>query len=58
MKKDKELGTIAAGKRADFILVDGDPLADIRALRRIRIVVASGKAYDPAQLWRSVGFSP
>lgn len=58
MKQDKELGTIAAGKRADFILIDGDPLADIRALRRIRIVVASGRAYDPAQLWRSVGFSP
>lgn len=58
MKQDKELGTITAGKRADFLLVDGDPLADIRALRHIRIVVASGKAYDPAQLWRSVGFSP
>ena len=58
MKKDQELGSIETGKRADFILVDGDPLADIRALRRIRIVVASGKAYDPARLWRSVGFSP
>jgi imidazolonepropionase-like amidohydrolase len=58
MKKDKELGSIEVGKRADFILVDGDPLTDIRALRRVRIVVASGKAYDPDQLWRSVGFSP
>jgi imidazolonepropionase-like amidohydrolase len=58
MKKDKELGTIAVGKRADFILVDGDPLADIRALRRIRVVVADGRAYDPAKLWRSVGFAP
>jgi imidazolonepropionase-like amidohydrolase len=58
MKKDKELGTIEAGKRADFILVDGDPLADIHALRKIRIVVAQGKAYDPAKLWRSVGFAP
>jgi imidazolonepropionase-like amidohydrolase len=58
MKKDKELGTIEAGKRADFLLVDGDPLADIRALRNIRVVVAGGKAYDPAKLWRSVGFTP
>jgi hypothetical protein len=58
MKKDKELGTIEAGKRADFILVDGDPLADIHALRKIRIVVTQGKAYDPAKLWRSVGFVP
>jgi imidazolonepropionase-like amidohydrolase len=58
MKKDKELGSIEAGKRADFLLVDGDPLADIRALRRIRVVVADGKAYDPDKLWRSVGFAP
>ena len=52
------LGTIAVGKRADFLLVDGDPLADIRALRRIRVVVAGGKAYDPSKLWRSVDFRP
>jgi len=58
MKKDRELGSIEVGKRADLILVDGDPLADIRALRRVRIVVAGGRAYDPAKLWRSVGFSP
>jgi imidazolonepropionase-like amidohydrolase len=58
MKRDKDLGSIEVGKRADFILVDGDPLADIRALRRVRIVVASGKAYDPAKLWQSVGFTP
>ncbi|MEO7733630.1 MAG: amidohydrolase family protein [Kofleriaceae bacterium] len=58
MKRDKELGTVEAGKRADFLLIDGDPLADIRALRRIRVVVTAGKAYDPAKLWRSVGFSP
>jgi imidazolonepropionase-like amidohydrolase len=58
MKRDKELGTIEVGKRADFILVDGDPLADIRALRRVRVVVASGNAYDPDKLWRSAGFSP
>lgn len=58
MKKDKELGTVEAGKRADFILVNGDPLADIRALRRVRVVVTGGRAYDPAKLWRSVGFTP
>jgi hypothetical protein len=58
MKKDKELGTIEAGKRADFLVVDGDPLADIRALRRIRVVVTGGRAYDPGALWRSVGFTP
>lgn len=58
MKREHELGTIAAGKLADFIVVDGDPLADIRALRRVTLVVAGGKTYDPAKLWQSVGFTP
>ncbi|HET9623945.1 MAG TPA: amidohydrolase family protein [Kofleriaceae bacterium] len=58
MKRDRELGTVEVGKRADFLLVDGDPLADIRALRKLKLVVAEGKAYDPAKLWRSVDFTP
>ncbi|MFT3913935.1 MAG: amidohydrolase family protein [Anaeromyxobacteraceae bacterium] len=58
MKLDGEVGTLARGKRADLIVVDGDPLADIRALRRLELVVAAGVAYDPARLWASVGFAP
>ena len=38
-----ETGTIAVGKAADLLLVDGDPLADIRALRRVRRVYRSGR---------------
>jgi imidazolonepropionase-like amidohydrolase len=56
MKLDRESGTIEAGKRADLILVDGDPLADIRQLRRVRRVVANGRMFDAPALWRSVGF--
>jgi hypothetical protein len=58
MKLDKEVGTIEVGKRADLLLVDGDPLADIRALRKVFLVVAAGKAYWPSNLWRAVGFTP
>jgi imidazolonepropionase-like amidohydrolase len=36
------LGTIAPGKLADLILVDGDPVADISALRNVRMVVKDG----------------
>lgn len=36
-------GSIAAGRRADFVLVDGDPLADITATRRIRGVWIAGE---------------
>jgi imidazolonepropionase-like amidohydrolase len=35
-------GTIAVGKDADLVLVDGDPLADIRVLSRIVVVVREG----------------
>jgi imidazolonepropionase-like amidohydrolase len=35
-------GTIDAGRDADLVLLDGDPLADIRATRRIVHVVRSG----------------
>jgi hypothetical protein len=42
----KDLGTIAAGNIADVILIDGDPLADIRATRKIRTVIMDGKVID------------
>ncbi len=53
-----EAGSIAPGKRADLILVDGNPLQDFTALRRVERVVTAGRMYDPAPLWRSVGFEP
>jgi len=40
------LGSIAAGKLADLVVLDGDPLADIRNTRRIFLVVANGRVYD------------
>ena len=36
------VGTIAAGMAADFVLLDGDPLADIRNARKIAVVVKDG----------------
>ena len=56
MGLDKESGTVEAGKRADLILVDGDPLKDIRNLRRVTRVIADGRVYDAPALWRSAGF--
>ena len=43
-----EIGTIEPGKRADLLIVDGDPLEDIRALRRIRWVIRDGELRTPA----------
>jgi imidazolonepropionase-like amidohydrolase len=40
---DDEVGTIEVGKRADLMLVDGDPLADLALLGRPRLVVQGGE---------------
>jgi imidazolonepropionase-like amidohydrolase len=38
-----EIGTIAPGKSADLIAVEGDPLADVTALQQVRFVLARGR---------------
>lgn len=38
-----EIGTIEPGKRADLLVVAGDPLSDIRALREVRHVFRNGR---------------
>jgi imidazolonepropionase-like amidohydrolase len=38
-----EIGTVAAGRRADLLIVDGDPVADLRALREVRHVLRDGR---------------
>ena len=58
MKKIGDSGTIEKGKRGDLIVLDGDPLADVRNTRRIYRVITNGRVFDPASLWRSVGFQP
>lgn len=54
----KVSGSIAVGKRADLVLLDGDPLADIGAVRKTVAVVARGRVYDPARLLRAAGMRP
>ena len=52
------LGTVEPSKRADLILLNADPLADIRATRQVWRTIANGAIYIPAPLWQSVGFAP
>ncbi len=41
---ENELGTLEAGKLADLLVVDGDPLTDIQALTKIRLILREGKS--------------
>jgi imidazolonepropionase-like amidohydrolase len=43
LAKEKELGSIATGKFADLIAVEGDPLSDIDKLRQVRGVIKAGR---------------
>jgi adenine deaminase len=56
MHLDRESGTLEKGKRADFVVLAGNPLDDIRNLRSVRAVIASGRLFDPAPLWAAAGF--
>jgi imidazolonepropionase-like amidohydrolase len=42
-------GSITAGKSADIIAVNGDPLAEIRVLEAVRFVMKEGKVYKRAE---------
>jgi hypothetical protein len=58
MKMDQESGTVEAGKVADLILVEGNPLDRIANIRNTKFVITNGRMYDCSQLWQSVGFKP
>ena len=51
-------GTIAPGKRADLILVDGDPATDITAIRDVATVLMGDTLYYPAEIHQALGVSP
>ena len=45
-----ETGSVEAGKRADLVVLDADPTADIANARRVRLVVRNGALYRRAEL--------
>ena len=55
---DRERGTVAAGKLADMILIDGDPTAHIEDVHKIAVVIKGGHVYDPAQIEAALGIAP
>jgi imidazolonepropionase-like amidohydrolase len=57
-KRDQELGSIAPGKLADLVLVDGDPAKRISDIRRPTLVIKDGAFYEPAALYKALGIKP
>ena len=51
---DKDRGSVAAGKYADLVVLDGDPLKDPRDLHKVLFVFKDGVGYDSAKLVDSV----
>lgn len=50
----KDLGSLEAGKLADLVVIDGDPLADIRQSQKVAFTMKDGVLYDAAtmqQVW-------
>jgi imidazolonepropionase-like amidohydrolase len=58
MSLDKDLGSIAPGKLADVVLVDGNPAANISDVRKTVLVVKDGVVYKPGELYSELGVTP
>jgi enamidase len=52
--RDTRIGSVAAGKQADLIVVAGNPVAQIADIRKVEIVFKQGVGFDPAKLIASV----
>lgn len=50
LRQEREIGSVTPGCRADLLVVEGDPLRDVRELRNLRCVYRDGVAHDPAAL--------
>ena len=54
LNQQDRIGSIAAGKQADLVLIEGNPAARIVDVRNVKIVFKQGIGYDPEKLIRSV----
>jgi imidazolonepropionase-like amidohydrolase len=58
LKKEIDLGSIAAGKQADLVLVEGNPANNISDIRRCRTVIKGGTVYDSSAIYATLGIKP
>ena len=58
MKLDSDVGTIEQGKRADIVILGGNPLENVSNVRKVDFVVTEGRLFDASKLREAVGFKP
>ncbi|WAC23333.1 amidohydrolase family protein [Blastomonas sp. SL216] len=58
LKQDQSLGSIEKGKLADFFLIQGDPVKDLKAIKAIRMVAKDGVFYYPSEVYPEFGIKP
>lgn len=56
--QDQSLGSIEKGKYADFFLVPGDPVKDLKAIKTIAMVAKGGDVYFPTEFYERIGIRP
>ncbi len=54
LRQQENLGSIAPGRYADFLVVDGDPVRNVHEIRKMTTVYRGGVAHDPQQLLKQV----
>lgn len=58
LRQEKDLGSIVPGKRADFLLVEGNPGERISDIRRCRMVMKNGALFESAKVYAAAGIQP
>jgi imidazolonepropionase-like amidohydrolase len=58
MRRDSELGSLTSGKLADLVIVDGNPMIDISAVRKPALVIKDGVVYRPKEIDQELGIRP
>jgi imidazolonepropionase-like amidohydrolase len=54
MGKQATIGSIAPGKNADLVVINGNPATNINDIEKVEIVFKDGIGYDSAKLFESI----
>jgi imidazolonepropionase-like amidohydrolase len=58
MHHEKESGSVEPGKRADFVILRGDPMVNISNVRKVQTVVKNGDVFEAAEIDKELGVLP